>query len=283
MHKAAILTLGISFGALAGCQTDTLPEIEVADTSLPKSATQGPPSKPIFENSVVSNDIDFIKTGDPAVNYCIAFERKGTAEMPDKRGGELMASGVSMFEARFADGTKVGFWAHPDLGSQQSAQTYVNHVARAASHLPSKMRKTLSHVVLHHGNESAFAEEAGHFFVLYHQNIDTRLRNHDLEETVFHESVHATLDDRWSASKTWQTAQAADNGYITNYARSKPNGEDMAESALFAYAELITPGRLPSNVSTKVRQIMPNRLAFFEKLFGSMQPLHQKMGSARKC
>ena len=51
MHKAAILTLGISFGALAGCQTDTLPEIEVADTSLPKSATQGPPSKPIFENS----------------------------------------------------------------------------------------------------------------------------------------------------------------------------------------------------------------------------------------
>ena len=109
MHKAAILTLGISFGALAGCQTDTLPEIEVADTSLPKSATQGPPSKPIFENSVVSNDIDFIKTGDPAVNYCIAFERKGTAEMPDKRGGELMASGVSMFEARFADGTKVEF------------------------------------------------------------------------------------------------------------------------------------------------------------------------------
>ena len=69
MHKAAILTLGISFGALAGCQTDTLPEIEVADTSLPTSATQGPSSKPIFENSVVSNDIDFIKTGDPAVNY----------------------------------------------------------------------------------------------------------------------------------------------------------------------------------------------------------------------
>ncbi len=40
MHKAAILTLCISFFALAGCQTDTLPEIEVADTSLPKSATQ---------------------------------------------------------------------------------------------------------------------------------------------------------------------------------------------------------------------------------------------------
>ena len=178
---------------------------------------------------------------------------------------------------------KLDFWAHPDLGSQETAQTYVNHVARAVSHLPSKMRKTLSHVVLHHGNESAFAEDTGHFFVLYHQNIDTRLRNHDLEETVFHESVHATLDDRWSGSKTWRAAQAADNGFITNYARSKPNGEDMAESALFAYAELITPGRLPENVSTKVRQIMPNRLAFFEKLFGSMQPLHQKMGSARKC
>lgn len=194
-----------------------------------------------------------------------------------------MALGVSMFEARFTDGTKVRFWAHPDLGSQQSAPTYFTHVARAVSHLPSKMRKTLSQVVLHHGNESTFAGEEGHFFVLYHQNIDTRLRNHDLEETAFHESVHATLDDRWSASKTWRTAQAADNGYITNYARSKPNDENMAESALFAYAEIITPGRLPSNVSTKVRQIIPYRLAFFEELFGSMQPLHQKIGSAKKC
>jgi len=42
MHKATILTLCISFIALAGCQTDTLPEIEMADTSLPKSATQPP-------------------------------------------------------------------------------------------------------------------------------------------------------------------------------------------------------------------------------------------------
>ncbi len=119
--------------------------------------------------------------------------------------------------------------------------------------------------------------------MLYHQKIDTGLRNHDLEETVFHESVHATLDDHWSGSKTWRIAQAADKGFITNYARSKPNGEDMAEPALFAYAELITPGRLPENVSKKIRQIMPNRLESFEKLYGSMQPLHQKMGSAQKC
>lgn len=282
MDKAIILTLGLSISLLAGCQTETLSELETVDTDTPK-AIQGPRPKPIFENSVVSNEIDFIKAGDPAVDYCIALTKTTKAEMPDKRGGELMASGVSLFEARFADGTKVGLWTHPDLKSQETAKTYANHVARAVSYLPSKMRKTLSHVVIHQGNETAFGESEGHFFVLYSQNIDMRLRNHDLEETVFHESVHATLDARWANHRSWRAAQAADRAYITNYARAIPNKEDLAESALFAHAELINPGRLPADVSAKVRTIMPNRLAFFEKLFGSMKPLQQKVGSPRKC
>ena len=41
--------------------------------------------KPLFPSSVVSNDIDFIKSTDASVAYCIAFQKTGSAKMVDKR------------------------------------------------------------------------------------------------------------------------------------------------------------------------------------------------------
>ena len=154
--------------------------------------------KPLFPSSVVSNDIDFIKSTDASVAYCIAFQKTGRAKMVDKRHNRLLTLNVSFFVVRFADGTRVGLWAHPGLGPRAIILHYAMHVARSLSHLPSAMRETLSHVVIHHGNETTFAEDEEHFFLLYHKNIDTRLQQHDLEETIFHERVYATLDDRWS-------------------------------------------------------------------------------------
>ena len=78
------------------------------------------------------------------------------------------------------------------------------------------MRETLSPVVIHHGDETAFAQNTDHFFVLYPKNIAIRLQQHDLEEAIFHESVHATLDDRWSRNPAWQFDKAADGAFITN-------------------------------------------------------------------
>lgn len=129
------------------------------------------------------------------------------------------------------------------------------------------MRSKLDHVVIHKGDEVAFGEKGGHLFVLYSDNIRTRIRNHDLEETVFHESVHATLDAKYLRARKWRNAQRADGAFITVYAANLPEKEDLAESALFAWTMLVHPGRLPARVEQRVRDIMPNRLAFFENLF----------------
>ena len=72
--------------------------------------------KPLFPSSVVSNDIDFIKSTDASVAYCIAFQKTGLAKMVDKRHNRLLTLNVSFFVVRFADGTRVGLWVHPDLG-----------------------------------------------------------------------------------------------------------------------------------------------------------------------
>ena len=246
------------------------------------SATAVAAGKPVFPNSVVSNDIDFIRTDDQSAFSCLAYDGTRSAEMPDKRRDDLFADGVYAYTARYTDGTSVGLWAHPDFGSREAALGSVEPVARAVGKLPTIMRSKLGHVVVHKGDEVAFGEAEGHFFVLYSDNILTRIRNHDLEETVFHESVHATLDSRYIGSGKWRKAQRADGGFVTDYAAERPGKEDLAESALFAWALLVHPGRLPEDIERRVRGIMPNRLAFFDSLFLS-KPVFHSVGREQGC
>ena len=236
----------------------------------------------LFPNSVVSNDLEFIRTSDQSVFSCVAFQGTERAEMPDKRSDALFDSGTFIFQANYKDGTSVGLWAHSDFGSQSAALRFVEPVAQAIGKLPTIMRSKLDHVVIHKGDEVAFGEADGHFFVLYSDNIRTRIRNHDLEETVFHESVHATLDAKYLRNRAWRNAQRADGAFVTEYAARLPEKEDMAESALFAWTMLVHPGRLPQRIEAQVRQIMPNRLAFFEDLF-LKKPLFHRVGSERGC
>lgn len=226
-------------------------------------------ANPIFPNSVVSNDLPFIRPGDIGAYRCLVYEGATRAEMPDSRGGELFADGVRVFRAGFADGSSVPLWLHPDIGSRSVARDYAETVARALGELPSFMRETLDHVVIHAGDASAFAEDAGNFFVLYTRNIDKRVSTGDLPHTVFHESVHATLDQRWLQDRRWKRAQASDGGFVTEYAASRPDKEDLAESALFAWTMTMHPGRLPARVEDAVRRIMPARLALLGELFRS--------------
>jgi len=224
-------------------------------------------AEPIFPSSVTSNDLDFIHGGDQSVQGCFEYLGETTQEMPGHPSDELMAPGTFTYEVRYSDGTSVQVWVHSDVQSQANARVLLGQVMPRLGKLPTFMRDTLDHVVIHAGDRGAFAESEGHFFVLYSENMTIRIANNDLEETVFHEAVHATLDAQYLGSLGWGRAQSMDNAFVTGYAASRPGKEDMAESALFAYAMIKNPGRLPPEIEDQVRQIMPNRLAYFEELF----------------
>ncbi|MDE0522621.1 MAG: hypothetical protein OXH79_11760 [Boseongicola sp.] len=240
-------------------------------------------SEPIVRNSMVPNDLDFIVSSDPGVFACIEYEGRIRAEMPDPRREGLHADGVYSYSAKYTDGSSVGIWVHPDVGSQNAAHNLALQVADPVGKLPTIMRSKLDHEVIHEGNLSGFSEDKGRFFVLYSENMATLLRNEFLEESVFHKSVHATLDHPMSASAEWKRVQRADGGFVTEYARERPDKEDLAESALFAWALLFHPGRLPDSVEERVRQIMPNRLAFFWKVFAEDRPPFFRVGPAESC
>lgn len=228
---------------------------------------------PLFENSVVSNDIDFIMASDPSVPACMRYLGQATREMPGALDtSDLMAPDVYTFEATFLDQSTVGIWVHPSIGSEEDAQYQAGLLVGPLGRLPAVMRQGLSHVVIQSGYHAAFGEHLGHFFVVYADNVRARIETHDLEETVFHESVHATLDAEWAQSDEWLRAQAADGAFITEYAAEKPDGEDLAETALFAYTYLRHPERLPSDILHGVETIVPARLAVLRTIFSAPEP-----------
>jgi hypothetical protein len=109
-----------------------------------------------------------------------------------------------------------------------------------------------------------------------------RIANNDLEETFFHESVHASIqvhgsDDSLTiddfsvlVDPAWIAAVNADGsaGYITEYAEDNSGaGEDLAEHALFAWTIIFHPERLPEPDRTYIEFKISHRIAYFRSLF----------------
>ncbi len=221
----------------------------------------------LFPNSIVSTEIDFIQTTDPDEFLNVTYTGQEDKEMPDKRNDELFDVNTYVFKANFTNNKVVEIWVHSSFGSEVNAREYVDKLTPRLGKLPEVMRAPLSHVVIHKGNEGAFAEANANFFVLYSDNMDERISNNDLEETVFHESVHASLDAIHLKNGDWLRAQESDNAFITEYAQELPNKEDLAESAIFIYTMEKYPNRLSNDIENWIRVNLPSRLAYINSIF----------------
>ena len=53
---------------------------------------------------------------------------------------------------------------------------------------------------------------------------------------MIHEAVHVSIDDLLYGTQAWNDAVAADNKYISDYAKENPQSEDIAETYLVWFA-----------------------------------------------
>jgi hypothetical protein len=234
---------------------------------------------PLYPNSVVSNDIDFIRAGDPSAYGCTRYLGQSRKEMPDKRGGDLFQDDAHVFEMQFRDGTVMEVWVS-DAVTQP--ERFVAKLEGPLGKLPTMMRREIGHVVIHDGDETAFSEDLGHFFVLYTRNMEKLIRTNDLEETVFHEALHASVQVQVLKHRAWRRAVRRDKAFVTEYASTNAQ-EDFAESGLFAYTYLRAPERLPAEVRTALPEIMGARMAYFQDLFPSVDATHTRIGAYAGC
>jgi len=188
---------------------------------------------PLFPNSVVSNDIDFILDDDPDEFESLIFVGRSNKEMPgDPNGGGLFDTNTFVFESNYVDGGTLEIWCHSSFETEEAARVYANKLCPRLGKLPRFQRNLLNHVVIHNGDSGAFAEIEGQFFILYSDNMDQRISTNDLEETVFHESVHASYQFMYQNDPSWLNAQTADPTFVTDYAENNVMVEDMADNPI---------------------------------------------------
>ncbi|MGV3663958.1 MAG: DUF4344 domain-containing metallopeptidase [Prosthecobacter sp.] len=246
-----------------------------ADLAPPQKEAEATPQVPPYRSSVVGTDFDFITEADPDTFERLEDKGQGSAEMPDKSDGSApLRQEAFLFVAHFNDGTRVNLAIDADFKTQDSARQEALRYTPRLGRLPTALRRGVARVVIHMGGENVTAFSDVGLIVLYSDNVTKRIGTHDLEETVFHESVHAAWDKAHAGSAAWQDAQKKDGGHITDYARKNPQGEDLAESALFAYTLLHHPDRIPKDEAEKIVSLIPNRIAFVEKLLPKDEPLH---------
>jgi hypothetical protein len=236
-----------------------------------------------YRSSVTGTDFDFITDADPSTFLCLEFQGKRLREMPDKvERGELVQPAL-VFMAYYEDGTSVDIALDADFATEEAAREEALRYAARLGKLPTTLRGGVKRIVVHAGPTDATAFSDKGLIVLYSANATKRIATHDLEETLFHESVHAAWDSRLRESEGWLAAQKSDGTFLTAYAAKNPDGEDLAESALFAYTLVHHPERIPVEHAARIRAAIPARIAFVESLVPPGRPIFQTVGPRYAC
>jgi hypothetical protein len=222
-------------------------------------------AEPLFEFSIAGTGIDYIKSTDPDTFLGIEYKGQFTREIPGVE--PLVDDNAYVFEASFTEGKKIEIRCRSNFGSLEKATDYANKLTDKLGKLPIFMRDELSHVAVFSGESRASAEPAGKFFFISDQRIDKRISDNQLEETVFHESVHVYFENRYSRNTEWLDAQKKDASFVTEYAESLPTIEDIPETAIFVYTIKKYPGRLSKEIEDWVETNIPNRFKFLETFF----------------
>jgi len=236
-----------------------------------------------YASSVVGTDFDFIVDEDPSTFLCLEFHGQRLREMPDKTADGALIHPALVFLAYYEDGTKVDIALDADFATESAAREEALRYATRLGKLPTSLRSGVERIVVHAGPTEATAFSDRGLIVLYSANATKRIATHDLEETLFHESVHAAWDGPHRESSEWLAAQAADGAFLTAYAAKNPGGEDLAESALFAYTLLHHPERIPADHAARIRAVIPARIAFVEKLVPPGKPIFHSVGPRYAC
>ena len=237
--------------------------------------------EPLYPSSVVGTDFDFIREDDPDVFESLESKGKAEPEMPDKtEKGAPLEKPAWTFVAKFLDGTSIRIAVDVRVGTEEEARKEALRYTPRLGKLPTALRRGVQRIVVHKegkGGEDATAFSDVGLIVLYADNATKRIAKHDLEETIFHESVHAAWDKTHEPSEGWLAAQKKDGQFLTNYAKKNPDQEDLAESALFAYTLVHHPDRIPAKEAAKIKRAIPARIAFVETLLPKDKPIHFKV------
>ena len=241
---------------VAASETATMDQDRTVDFALEHTGV------PPFEGTAFISS-RLIDSSDPSSLMNVTDSGRAMREFWDRRAERWVTIEVYLFDVRYGWGA-VEFQVNPEFGSVDAARAEVDTYAPALGRLPAFLMTNAREVEISALDAPFQGNEAG-LFHIYTGDGDELIRNGFLEEVLFHEAGHASLDRHHRNSAGWREAQNTDGVFISEYARDNPDREDVAESILPYFAVRSRPERLTDADRSAILAAIPNRLEYFDR------------------
>lgn len=215
---------------------------------------------------------DIIKETDPTAFVSLRRVGRGMREMTDRRNNnDWVTVDAFLFDADYSDGLKIEIQVHPDFQTVEAAETEAKFYAPVIGRIPRVLRKDVRAAWILPGGD-AFGG-GNNALQIHTGKTQDYLNEGNLEETLVHEAAHTSLEAEHAKSGGWVAAQASDPKYISDYAASDPEGEDISETFLTYIAQRYRSERISAANLEIFRSAVPARNAYFNSLRSNLHPL----------
>jgi hypothetical protein len=205
---------------------------------------------------------------DPGLLVRVTHLGSGTRRVYDGRSNTNVWVEAHILDAVYEDSSRIELIINPEFPVVEALTRALTWAFRMGQ-IPSGLRRFVTVIVLHRGNVGL---NGGGGRITIHTDQTDNLGPAYMEEVLIHEATHAGLQQH-NQSIGWRLAQAADNAFISNYARRVPTGEDLAETMPVWVALRYRPDRMQETDRLRIARMIPNRLAYLDNLGLDMAPL----------
>lgn len=216
-------------------------------------------------------DPDIIKADDPTAFVKATYVGRANREVYDRRTEGWTTINAFLFKIVWSDGLTTEAQVNPEFNTMAGASREVRKYGRVAGQLPACLRKDIKALCIHKGTK-LFG--GGNHSVLIHTGQGVLYeKDRVLEEILFHEASHTSLDENHASAEQWTAAQRSDNAFVSTYAQENPEREDVAESFLCWYAVRQCNRRISQENYNKIMQAIAHRIEYFDKQQFDLNPL----------
>lgn len=223
-----------------------------------ESSTKTLPAPPFLGTAYVNANI--ITSDDSTVFLEASYTGTESVSAYDRRTDRWDLMNLHLFDATFSDGLAIVVRVNPELGSSEAAQIHAERFARILGQLPKFLRAEVKTITIHDENHPL---GGGAGDILIHLGFADAIGS-DLEETIFHEATHVSMDPLLYYDEGYRSARDADSHFISDYAQQFPDREDIAESMLLWFALRYKSNKLTSSEATTIAETIPNRMNYWD-------------------
>lgn len=202
---------------------------------------------------------------DPSTYAGFSFSKTLDVEHYNDNVEDWQVDTFHRYIASFEDGHRIKVDVNDGFDGAAEREEVVEIYSFLLGQMPAVLRRGVKQMVLYPEGDSWNASTGE--VNIHHGNYAGELADGALEESMIHETVHTSIDDRHAESYGWKQAQRADRAFISDYAAATPEGEDLAETFTLYLALALDPGRFSDEDYDIITSTIPNRIAYLEKHF----------------